>query len=91
MNPDQRDDNSGADDNSILDGIQHYGDVCDPDFDNDGLVTLTDFATWRKYYRQDTSTAPAYVDLDGDNLIGLSDYAVWRKYYRSVPGPGIGD
>ncbi len=85
-NTDQRDDNYPEDDDPKA-GTQHYGDACDPDFDNDGLVTLTDYATWRKYYRQAVPPAPAYVDLDNDNLVGLSDYAVWRKYYRSAPGP----
>lgn len=86
-NPDQTDDNSAEDDNTTLDGLQHYGDACDPDFNNDGLVTLQDYAIWRTYYRQDTTTAPAYVDLDNDGLVGLSDYAIWRKYYRGTPGP----
>ncbi len=86
-NPDQKDDNAAEDDNTSVAGIQHYGDLCDPDFDNDGQVTLTDYATWRMYYRQNVPPAPAYVDLDGDNLVGLSDYAIWRKYYRGVPGP----
>ena len=89
VNTNQRDDNYPQDDNSALAGTQHYGDICDPDFDNDGLVTLTDYAEWRKWYRQAVPPAPAYVDLDNDNLIGLSDYAVWRKYYRGVPGPGV--
>ncbi|MBI4699260.1 MAG: right-handed parallel beta-helix repeat-containing protein [Nitrospirae bacterium] len=86
-NTDQTDDNSYEDDNTSIDGVQHYGDICDPDFDNDGSVTLTDYAVWRLYYRQAVPPAPAYVDLDNDGLVGLGDYAIWRMYYRSVPGP----
>ncbi len=89
-NTSQTDDNYPQDDNPLI-NEQHYGDACDPDFNNDGLVTLQDYAIWRQYYRQAISTAPAYVDLDNDGLVGLSDYAIWRKYYRNVPGPGVGD
>jgi hypothetical protein len=85
------DSNSGNDDNSSLAGDQHYGNVCDPDFDNDGLVTLRDFSVWRQYFRQLSPPAPEYVDLDGNGFIGLSDFSIWRRYYRSSPGPGIGD
>jgi subtilisin family serine protease len=91
FNPGQTDSNSADDDNSSLAGDQHYGNVCDPDFDNDGLVTLRDFSIWRQYFRQLSPPAPEYVDLDGNGFIGLSDFSIWRKYYRSSPGPGIGD
>jgi subtilisin family serine protease len=91
FNPGQTDSNSGNDDNSSLAGDQHYGNVCDPDFDNDGLVTLRDFSVWRQSFRQLSPPAPEYVDLDGNGFIGLSDFSIWRRYYRSSPGPGIGD
>jgi subtilisin family serine protease len=91
FNPGQTDSNSGNDDNSSLAGDQHYGNVCDPDFDNDGLVTLRDFSVWRQYFRQLSPPAPEYIDLDGNGFIGLSDFSIWRRYYRSSPGPGIGD
>ncbi len=79
------------DDNTSKEGLQHYGDICDPDFDNDGLVSLDDFAIWRTYFRQPVPDAPEYIDVSGDNLIDLSDFAIWRMYFRSAPGPGIGD
>jgi hypothetical protein len=90
-NTDQMDSNSSEDDNLSVAGIQHYGNICDPDFDNDGLVKLSDFSVWRQYYRQFVPPAPEYVDLNGDGKISLSDFSIWRQYYRSSPGPGIGD
>jgi len=90
-NPVQRDTNSGVDDNTSLAGEQHYGNICDPDFNNNGLVGLEDFNTWRTYYRQTVPPAPADVDLNGNGIIDLGDHNIWRSYYRSAPGPGIGD
>ncbi len=91
FNPDQRDSNSADDDNPLTAGIQHYGNVCDPDFDNDGRVALQDYVIWRANYRQRVPPGPAELDVSGDNKIGLEDYVIWRQYYRKPPGPGIGD
>ncbi|MBI4687210.1 MAG: right-handed parallel beta-helix repeat-containing protein [Nitrospirae bacterium] len=90
-NPDQRDSNAGEDDNTTKAGIQHYGDVCDPDFNNDGIVGLADINELRKYYGKSVPPAPASVDLDGNGVIGLSDINILRKYYGKTPGPGVGD
>lgn len=48
-NADQRDSNAAEDDNSSTPGVQHYGDVCDPDFDNSGFVNIIDFNKWRTW------------------------------------------
>jgi hypothetical protein len=90
-NPDQRDTNSDEDDNTNKAGEQHYGNLCDPDFNNNGLVGLEDFNTWRTYYRQTAPPAPDDVDLNGNGIIDLGDHNIWRSYYRKAPGPGIGD
>jgi len=90
-NWDQRDSNYPEDDNTSLDGMQHYGDICDPDFDNNGMVKLSDFSVWNMWFRSAVPPAPEYVDMDGDGFIKLSDFSIWRKYYRGAPGPGVGD
>lgn len=90
-NTDQRDTNSGEDDNTSIAGDQHYGNICDPDFDNDGLVKLADFNEWSKYFRQYAPPAPEDIDLNGNGRIGLGDFNIWSQYFRSTPGPGIGD
>ncbi|MBI4848772.1 MAG: hypothetical protein HY808_09400 [Nitrospirae bacterium] len=90
-NPDQRDSNSYQDDNSSLPGIQHYGDMCDPDFDNSGFVNIIDFNEWRKWAGKTIPPAPAYIDLDGNGTVWIQDFNIWRKYYGKAPGPGAGD
>jgi len=90
-NANQRDTNSDEDDNTSKAGIQHYGNICDPDFNNNGLVGLEDFNTWRAYYRQTVPPAPDDIDLNGNGNIDLGDHNIWRQYYRKTPGPGIGD
>ena len=90
-NPDQRDTNSGEDDNTSLAGEQRYGNICDPDFDNDGIVSIFDFNEWRKYAGQTVPTCPEDVDLNGDGFCWIQDFNIWRMYYGNPPGPGIGD
>ena len=90
-NPDQRDTNSAEDDNLSVAGEQHYGNICDPDFDNDGIVSIFDFNEWRKYAGQTVPDCPEDVDLNGDGFCWIQDFNIWRMYYGSPPGPGIGD
>jgi len=90
-NPDQVDSNLDEDDNSTKAGDQHYGNACDPDFDNNGIVNIIDFNEWRKYTGQSVPPAPASIDISGDGLIWIQDFNIWRQYYGKDPGPGIGD
>ena len=90
-NSDQRDTNAGEDDNTAMAGEQHYGNACDPDFDNDGLVSLHDFIQWRIYFRQPVSTESEDIDLNGNGFIDLTDFSIWRSYFRNTPGPGTSD
>jgi hypothetical protein len=88
INPDQLDSNSGEDDNTSIPEIQHYGNVCDPDFDNNGKVTKKDKLKFKKYYGKDLPEYKDYLDLDGDAIISKEDIKIWRKYFRKAPGPG---
>ncbi|MBI4848373.1 MAG: membrane dipeptidase [Nitrospirae bacterium] len=91
-NKDQLDGNSAEDDNKALDGIQHYGNLCDPDFDESGFVNIIDFNEWRKWAGKTVAQgAPADIDLDGNGTVWIQDFNIWRKYYGKVPGPGVGD
>ncbi|MBI4847936.1 MAG: RHS domain-containing protein [Nitrospirae bacterium] len=87
-NPDQRDTNSHEDDNTSLPGIQHYGNICDPDFDNNGFVNILDFNGWRKWARSSAPPAPADIDVDGNGTVWIGDFNIWRRYYGKAPGPG---
>jgi endo-1,4-beta-xylanase len=90
-NIDQRDTNSGEDDNTSLAGIQHYGNICDPDFNDDGLVDSLDFIGWLIFRFQTVPPGRDDIDLDGDGFIGLQDLNFLFQYYNSTPGPGAGD
>jgi hypothetical protein len=90
-NPDQLDSNSGEDDNTSIPGIQHYGNVCDPDFDNNGVVSKKDRRKLKRYYGIELPEDKDYLDLDGDTIILNEDIDILREYFRKAPGPGLGD
>ncbi len=90
-NADQADVNAGQDDDASLAGIQHYGDACDADLDDDGSVGPSDFfGVFRPCLGQPAS-APgcAVADLDADGVVGPADFfSTLRPALGSVPGPG---
>ncbi len=92
-NPDQADINAAEDDDSSQSGIQHYGDACDVDLDDDGTVGPSDFfGVFRPCLGVDPVGDPtcALADLDGDGIIGTADFfARLRPALGSDPGPGI--
>ncbi len=69
-----------------------YGNVCDADFNGDGLVTLSDYSQFRGVFGQ---TAPGvepytlsdHADFNGDGLVTLSDYSTFRALFGKAPGP----
>ncbi len=89
-NADQADANAPADDDTSLPGIQRYGDACDVDLDDDGVVGPSDFfAGLRPCIGQAATGACAIADLDGDGVVGPSDFfARLRPALGSTPGPG---
>jgi len=92
-NREQYDSNAWEDDNSSMDGEQHYGNVCDPDYNNNGFVGLEDFNELRTWFGLPAgpTSALSVIDCDNDNVIGLSDFNCIRTYFGKPPGPGIGD
>ncbi len=91
-NPGQEDADAGSDDDSSLAGVQHYGDVCDADLDDDGTVGASDFfGVFRPCLGADLTLRPECVkaDLDGDGTVGPSDFfGVLRPALGGPPGPG---
>ena len=71
-NADQRDTNGDG-----------FGNICDPDLNNDGLVNLVDYVALRSVYL----TPNADADLNGDGIVNLVDYVILRNYYLKSPGP----
>ena len=77
-NDDQRDTNGDG-----------YGNICDPDLDNDNVVGILDFDIFRKAWLKTTGD-PAYnidADLDGDGVVGILDFNVFRDHWLMAPGP----
>ncbi len=94
-NPDQADINASEDDDSSIPGIQHYGDACDVDLDDDGIVAPSDFfAVFRPCIRADLATRPECIlaDLDGDGIVAPSDFfGRLRPAFGTAPGPGVSE
>lgn len=71
-NPDQR--NTDGD---------RYGNICDPDFDNNEFVGGPDFV----YFRSRLQTADPDADLNGDGIVNFGDFQIMRPYFGGPPGP----
>jgi len=71
-NADQRDTNGDG-----------YGNICDADLNNDGLVTITDFLILRSVL----NTVDADADLNGDLLVTITDFLLLRNNLNQPPGP----
>lgn len=63
-----------------LDG---YGNVCDPDFSDDGMVNFTDLALLRRVF----FTTRDDMDLNGDGLVNFTDLALFKTYLFKTAGP----
>ncbi len=74
-NPDQRDSNGDG-----------FGNVCDPDLNNNGSVDLTDYSIFRAAF----GTSDPDADFNGDNNVDLADYTIFRSLFGQSPGPSGG-
>lgn len=62
-----------------------YGNLCDPDLNNDGIVNATDFNLLRAAFF--TSGPGLDADFNQDGFVNFGDLAILRKYYGGAPGP----
>jgi len=62
-----------------------YGNLCDPDLNNDGVVNATDFNLLRAAFFKSGSGLDA--DLNQDGYVNFLDLAILRTKYDGVPGP----
>ena len=60
-----------------------YGNRCDPDFNNDGVVTAADYMILRARL----NTADPLCDLNGDGFVTAADYLILRGWLNKAPGP----
>ena len=71
-----------------------FGDWCDADFNNDGIVDTSDFYTWASCFGERVpGTGPAddpicaESDMDGNMAVGISDFGLWSQGNENPPGP----
>jgi hypothetical protein len=60
-----------------------FGNRCDADLNQDGLVTVSDFLILRSVL----NTADDHADLNGDGLVTVSDFLILRSGLNKPPGP----
>jgi len=60
-----------------------YGNICDPDLNNDGIVTVTDFLILRGRLH----TLDPDADLDGSGFVTVTDFLILRNTLNKPPGP----
>jgi predicted flap endonuclease-1-like 5' DNA nuclease len=63
-----------------------YGNACDPDISNDGIVNFTDLAQLKRVF----FTNDPMADLNGDGVVNFADLAIMKKAFFKKPGPAAG-
>ncbi len=60
-----------------------YGNLCDADLNNTGLVTVADYTLLRNAL----NTVNAVADLNHSGLVTVADYTILRNRLNTAPGP----
>jgi hypothetical protein len=94
-----------ADTDGILDGVDNcrlianptqldsngdgYGNLCDADLNNSGVVTTADYGILRTVLGQaaSASAAAAAADLNGSGTVTTADFGLLRAVLGTAPGP----
>ena len=81
-NTDQRDTDNPTD---------RIGNVCDPDYNNDGAVGTSDFFAVRRAFGSSEDDPPPSLydpdlDADGDGVIGIAEFTLVRSCFGALPG-----
>jgi len=66
-----------------------YGNACDTDYNDDGLVGTLDFAMLRKVFGS-SAESPGWdpqLDANGDGVINNVEFALVRSTFGNPPGP----
>jgi len=63
-----------------------YGNACDPDLNNDGIVNFADLAKMKSVFFKTDADA----DLNGDGVVNFADLAIMKKFFFKPPGPAAG-
>lgn len=60
-----------------------YGNICDPDLDNNGVIQAADLALFKPLYFSSDPDA----DFDGNGVVQAADLAIIKTMYFGSPGP----
>ena len=60
-----------------------YGNLCDPDLNNDGIVNFTDISLWVPQFNSSGDDA----DFNGDGSVNFIDYSILVSFFLLPPGP----
>ena len=71
-NADQRDTNGDG-----------FGNVCDPDLNDDGIVNATDLGLFKAVF----FTTDADADFNGDGVVNATDLGTLKTFFFQPPGP----
>lgn len=63
------------------------GNVCDPDYNNDGGVGIPDFATFQSSFAGSPFDPNADHNEPPDGGTGVPDFATFKAFFNGVPGP----
>jgi len=61
-----------------------YGNVCDPDINNDGVVNFVDISLWTPAFNT-SNNGPE--DFNGDGLVNFLDFSIMTEMFLLPPGP----
>jgi hypothetical protein len=66
-----------------------YGNVCDADLNNSGMVTAADWAILRSVLGKSATASPAAAaaDMNGSGTVTAADFALFRSRLGRPPGP----
>ncbi len=62
-----------------------FGNACDPDLNNDGVVNFLDISSWVPFFN--TACGDVDEDFDGDGGCNFGDYALFPQFFMQPPGP----
>lgn len=61
-----------------------FGNACDPDLNNDGVVNFADVSLWAPFFN---TANDGDADFNGDGSANFADYALYSEYFLQAPGP----
>lgn len=61
-----------------------FGNVCDPDLDNNNIVNVIDLGLFKSVF----FTGDADADFDGNGVVNVVDLGTLKVFFFGPPGPG---